>query len=32
MTEQLKEIGMRLSSLRETSGLTAEKMAEKNGP
>ena len=29
MTEQLKEIGMRLASLRETSGLTAEQMAEK---
>jgi quercetin dioxygenase-like cupin family protein len=29
MTEQLKEIGMRLSTLREINGLTAERMAEK---
>ena len=29
MTEQLREIGMRLASLREVNGLTAEYMAEK---
>jgi transcriptional regulator with XRE-family HTH domain len=29
MTEQLKEIGMRLASLREINGLTEEQMAEK---
>lgn len=29
MTEQLKEIGMRLASLREIMGLSEEKMAEK---
>ena len=29
MTEQLKEIGMRLTSLREVNQLSAEQMAEK---